>query len=59
VSVTTNRSANADEIAYNTPSVEAITEFTVDTNVDVGTRRLTGLLSPVRLPVPPPRLIDN
>ncbi len=32
VSVTTNRSANTAEIAYNTPSVEAITEFTVDTN---------------------------
>ncbi|MDQ6700391.1 MAG: carboxypeptidase-like regulatory domain-containing protein, partial [Acidobacteriota bacterium] len=32
VSVTTNRSADAGEIAYNTPSVEAITEFTVDTN---------------------------
>ncbi len=32
ISVTTNRSADAAEIAYNTPSVEAITEFTVDTN---------------------------
>jgi len=32
VSVTTNRAANTVEIAYNTPSVEAITEFTVDTN---------------------------
>ncbi|MBI3427400.1 MAG: TonB-dependent receptor [Acidobacteria bacterium] len=32
VSVTTNRSADANEIAYNAPSVEAITEFTVDTN---------------------------
>jgi hypothetical protein len=32
ISVTTNRSANATEIAYNTPSVEAITEFAVDTN---------------------------
>lgn len=32
VSVTTNRSANTVEIAYNAPSVEAITEFTVDTN---------------------------
>ena len=32
VSVTTNRSADAGEIAFNTPSVEAITEFTVDTN---------------------------
>ena len=32
VSVTTNRSADAAEIAYTTPSVEAITEFTVDTN---------------------------
>ncbi|MGI8991517.1 MAG: carboxypeptidase regulatory-like domain-containing protein [Bryobacteraceae bacterium] len=32
LSVTTNRSANQTEIAYNTPSVEAITEFTVDTN---------------------------
>ncbi len=32
LSVTTNRSANTDEIAYNTPSVEAITEFTVDAN---------------------------
>lgn len=32
VSVTTSRSATATEIAYNTPSVEAITEFTVDTN---------------------------
>jgi hypothetical protein len=32
ISVTTNRSANAEEIAYNAPSLEAITEFTVDTN---------------------------
>ena len=32
LSVTTNRSADATEIAYNTPSVESITEFTVDTN---------------------------
>jgi hypothetical protein len=32
LSVTTNRSADAAEIAYTTPSVEAITEFTVDTN---------------------------
>lgn len=32
VSVTTNRSADAAEIAYNAPSLEAITEFTVDTN---------------------------
>jgi hypothetical protein len=32
ISVTTNRSADAAEIAYTTPSVEAITEFTVDTN---------------------------
>ncbi len=32
VSVTTNRSADAVEIAYNAPSLEAITEFTVDTN---------------------------
>src|SRR5262245_16879419 len=32
ISVTTNRSADAGEIAYTTPSVEAITEFTVDTN---------------------------
>jgi hypothetical protein len=32
ISVTTNRSADAVEIAYTTPSVEAITEFTVDTN---------------------------
>ncbi|HEY2933753.1 MAG TPA: TonB-dependent receptor [Acidobacteriota bacterium] len=32
ISVTTNRSADAAEIAYNAPSVEAITEFTVDTN---------------------------
>ncbi|MEP7366128.1 MAG: TonB-dependent receptor [Acidobacteriota bacterium] len=31
-SVTTNRSGNADEAALNTPSVEALTEFTVDTN---------------------------
>jgi Carboxypeptidase regulatory-like domain len=32
LSVTTNRSADAAEIAYTTPSVEAITEFAVDTN---------------------------
>lgn len=32
VSVTTNRSADAAEIAYTTPSLEAITEFAVDTN---------------------------
>jgi outer membrane receptor protein involved in Fe transport len=32
ISVTTNRAANTVEIAYNAPSVEAITEFTVDTN---------------------------
>ncbi|MBM3734675.1 MAG: TonB-dependent receptor [Acidobacteria bacterium] len=32
VSVATNRSADAVEIAYNTPSLEAITEFAVDTN---------------------------
>jgi outer membrane receptor protein involved in Fe transport len=32
LSVTTNRSADAVEIAYNAPSLEAITEFTVDTN---------------------------
>ena len=32
LSVTTNRSANAVEIAYTTPSMEAITEFAVDTN---------------------------
>jgi hypothetical protein len=32
ISVTTNRSADAVEIAYNAPSLEAITEFTVDTN---------------------------
>jgi carboxypeptidase family protein len=32
VSVTTNRSADPVEIAYNAPSLEAITEFTVDTN---------------------------
>jgi outer membrane receptor protein involved in Fe transport len=32
LSVTTNRSANAEEIAYNAPSLEAITEFTIDTN---------------------------
>ncbi len=30
--VTTNRSADAGEIAYLTPSVEAITEFAIDTN---------------------------
>jgi hypothetical protein len=32
VSVATNRSADANEIAYNAPSLEAITEFAVDTN---------------------------
>ncbi|MEO7650591.1 MAG: TonB-dependent receptor, partial [Bryobacteraceae bacterium] len=32
VSVATNRSADAVEISYNTPSLEAITEFAVDTN---------------------------
>ena len=32
VSVATNRSADAVEIAFNAPSLEAITEFTVDTN---------------------------
>ena len=32
LSVTTNRTANQTEIAFNSPSVEAITEFTVDTN---------------------------
>ena len=32
VSVATNRSADAVEISYNAPSLEAITEFTVDTN---------------------------
>ncbi|MGH9661697.1 MAG: carboxypeptidase-like regulatory domain-containing protein, partial [Bryobacteraceae bacterium] len=32
VSVTTNRAADAVEIAYNAPSLEAITEFTIDTN---------------------------
>ena len=32
MSVTTNRQADAAEIAYNAPSLEAITEFTVDTN---------------------------
>jgi outer membrane receptor protein involved in Fe transport len=32
VSVATNRSADAVEIAYNAPSLEAITEFAVDTN---------------------------
>jgi hypothetical protein len=31
-SVGTNRSGDADEAALNTPSVEALTEFTVDTN---------------------------
>jgi hypothetical protein len=31
ISVGTNRSANQQEIAYNTPSLDAITEFTVDT----------------------------
>ena len=32
VSVATNRSADAVEIAYTTPSLEAITEFAIDTN---------------------------
>ena len=32
LSVTTNRTANQTEIGFNSPSVEAITEFTVDTN---------------------------
>jgi hypothetical protein len=32
VSITTNRSADAGEIAYLTPSVDAITEFAIDTN---------------------------
>ena len=32
LSVNTNRSADAVETSYNTPSVEAITEFTIDTN---------------------------
>jgi hypothetical protein len=32
VSVATNRSADATEIAYTTPSLEAITEFAIDTN---------------------------
>src|ERR1700730_8613291 len=32
VSATTNRSADAGEINYNAPSMEAITEFTIDTN---------------------------
>jgi outer membrane receptor protein involved in Fe transport len=32
LAVNTNRSADTVETAYNTPSVEAITEFTVDTN---------------------------
>lgn len=32
LSITTNRSADAGEIAYLTPSVDAITEFAVDTN---------------------------
>jgi len=32
VSVATNRSADAVEIAYNAPSLEAVTEFAVDTN---------------------------
>lgn len=32
LSVATNRASDTVEIAYNTPSVEAITEFTVDTN---------------------------
>lgn len=30
--ITTNRSADAEEIAYLTPSVDAITEFAIDTN---------------------------
>jgi hypothetical protein len=30
--ITTNRSANAEEIAYLTPSLDAITEFTIDSN---------------------------
>jgi hypothetical protein len=32
ISVNTNRAADANDIGYVTPSVEAITEFTVDTN---------------------------
>jgi hypothetical protein len=32
ISVTTNRAANTVEIAYNAPSVEGITEFSIDTN---------------------------
>ena len=32
ISATTNRSADAGEINYNAPSMEAITEFTIDTN---------------------------
>lgn len=32
LSITTNRSADANEIAYLTPSVDAITEFAIDTN---------------------------
>jgi hypothetical protein len=32
ISVGTNRAADTTEVGYNTPSVEAITEFTVDTN---------------------------
>src|SRR6185295_19415064 len=32
ISVGTNRVADVVEVGYNTPSVEAITEFTVDTN---------------------------
>ena len=32
ISVGTNRVADITEVGYNTPSVEAITEFTVDTN---------------------------
>ena len=32
ISVGTNRVANTAEVSYNTPSVEAITEFAVDTN---------------------------
>src|SRR5262245_12912748 len=32
ISVGTNRAANVEEVGYNTPSVEALTEFAVDTN---------------------------
>jgi hypothetical protein len=32
ISVATNRAADMTEVGYNTPSVEAITEFTVDVN---------------------------